>query len=367
MINKNRHQEMSFPDKNTVTISAPTHATRATRSPTTRSPARHLHRESARGVNRRSHLHPDVLRVFRHLESVPPERHRQTARSLQHGELIADALARAGAERDKREVAGHLVGVQTGDEVGVVPGPILDARVVERSLEPRRIELERLLPAVGVPVKVPHADEHVHALDEGHVRVARALGKGDVFQTSPDENGGLGVQPKRLRQTQPDQLHLLNLLVVRSRRRLPGRPHDVVDLRHHLSHQLAVLREAVQAPSQHSRGRLVARDEHRHEVVPELRIRHVRAPDVHQETQERRVRDLAVVAVLQLLQIIRALERLRLLDEAVEGLVDEVHVVLKLALPRDEDVRERQVPVRKVERRPVRRLLQARVHRLDDR
>ena len=49
-----------------------------------------------------------------------------------------------------------------------------------------------------------------------------------------------------------------------------------------------------------------------------------------QETQERRVLDLAVVAVLQLLQIVRALERLRLLDEAVEGLVDEVHVVLKL-------------------------------------
>ena len=219
-----------------------------------------------------------------------------------------------------------------------------------------------------MPVKVPHADEHVHALDEGHVGVARALRKGDVFQTSPDENGGLGVQPKRLCQTQPDQLHLLDLLVIRSRRRLPvSRPHDVVDLRHHPSHQLAVLREAVQAPSQHSRGRLVARDEHRHEVVPELRIRHVRAPDVHQETQERRVLDLAVVAVLQLLQILRALERLRLLDEAVEGLVDEVHVVLKLALPRDEDVREGQVPVRKVERRPVRRLLQARVHRLDDR
>ena len=41
-------------------------------------------------MNRRAHLHPDFARVFRHLEIVPSERHRQTARRLQHGELIAE-------------------------------------------------------------------------------------------------------------------------------------------------------------------------------------------------------------------------------------------------------------------------------------
>ena len=75
----------------------------------------HLHGQTAGGVNRRAHLHPDVVRILRHLELVPLQRHRQTARRLEHCELVTDALTRARAERDESKVAGHLVGVQTAD------------------------------------------------------------------------------------------------------------------------------------------------------------------------------------------------------------------------------------------------------------
>ena len=75
----------------------------------------------------------------------------------------------------------RLVGIQTRDEIGVVPRPVLDSRVGEGSLEPHRVELLGVLPALRRAVQVPHADEDVHALDERHLGVAGAPRKRHVL------------------------------------------------------------------------------------------------------------------------------------------------------------------------------------------
>ena len=155
--------------------------------PSSRS-ARDGHGKTPRGVNRRPHLHPHIARVFIQFEIVPLQHHGETRGRLEHRELIADALSRPRAEGNEREVRRHLVWIQPGDEIGVIPRPVFHAGVVERSFEPHGIELLGFFPAIRRSVKVPHADEDVHALDERDVGVAGAARKGNVLQAGPYNN-----------------------------------------------------------------------------------------------------------------------------------------------------------------------------------
>lgn len=64
---------------------------------------------------------------------------------------------------------------------------------------------------------------------------------------------------------------------------------DAVDLLLRLPHDFRVLRHLEERPRQDGGRGFVSSDEHRHEVVPELRVRGILSPKVHQETEHTRV------------------------------------------------------------------------------
>mmetsp|Transcript_19865 Transcript_19865/g.49302 ORF Transcript_19865/g.49302 Transcript_19865/m.49302 type:complete len:212 (+) Transcript_19865:4678-5313(+) len=206
-------------------------------------PAGQGHREAAGGVNGSAHLHPHVARLFVQGEVVPLQHHGEAAGSLEHGKLVADALACARTEWNERKVRGHLVRIEAvcRYEVRIVPGPVFNRRVCERPFESHGIELFRVLPAVRRSVKVPDADEHVHAFDEGHVRLPGAPGKLHVLQTPTNQDGRLRVKPQRLREAQAHQLEFLDLFVRRRPCFRHHRAHNLVDLSAHLVEQRLVL------------------------------------------------------------------------------------------------------------------------------
>lgn len=75
-------------------------------------------------------------------------------------------------------------------------------------------------------------------------------------------------------------LFALSLDVVKGRNFVAD---DTVDLFLGLAHNVRVLRHFEESPSQDSRRGLVSSDEHRHEVISELRVRGILSPKVHEE------------------------------------------------------------------------------------
>jgi len=66
-------------------------------------------------VNGRAHLHADIVWIFLELEREFSERHGQADGGFQRGELVADAFASAGAERDEGVIGRDLVRVEAGE------------------------------------------------------------------------------------------------------------------------------------------------------------------------------------------------------------------------------------------------------------
>ena len=212
-------------------------------------------------------------------------------------------------------------------------------------------------------MQIPHADKNIHPLDESHFDISRALGQRHVFEASTNENRWLWVQTQRLGDAQTDRLELLDV-VVRGRSVVVAE--DFVDVGLDPLEQFRLLHQTKQAPREHSGGGLVTSDEHGHQIIAKLHVRDVGASNVDQKSQQGRILDFAVISVLQLFQIVRAFELLRLLDQSVQRVVDDGHILLKLALSRDDVRREGQVPIGKIKRTAMRRLLQAVVHGADD-
>lgn len=203
------------------------------------------HGKTFGGVNGGTHGHPDVGGVLGELKVVPAKNHGHGDGGFEHGELVADALASAGAKGNKCVVRGNLVGVEAVDELGVVTGPVLDARVGEGALETERVKDVGVLPALGRAMEVPDADENVHPLDEGHLDVAGTLGQGDILEATTNENRRLWVEAKRLGDAETHRLELLNVVV---RRRSIVVAKDFVNVSLDSLHQFWLLDEAEQAP-----------------------------------------------------------------------------------------------------------------------
>mmetsp|Transcript_8304 Transcript_8304/g.18770 ORF Transcript_8304/g.18770 Transcript_8304/m.18770 type:complete len:234 (-) Transcript_8304:1030-1731(-) len=220
-----------------------------------------LHRQAAGGVNRSSHLHANVFGIFHELKIVTTKNHGHGNRSFEHGELVSDALARAGAEWNKREIRRDFVRVQPSHEVWVVTRPVFHARISIRALETEGIERVGIFPALGRPMQVPDADENIHTLDERDFDVPRTLGKLDVFETATNKNRRFRVQAQSFSDAQTHGLKFLDIFV---RRGAVVVAKDFVDIRLHALQQFWLLHQAVQSPREHRRGGFMPSDKHGH-------------------------------------------------------------------------------------------------------
>lgn len=68
---------------------------------------------------------------------------------------------------------------------------------------------------------------------------------------------------------------------------------DAVYLFLGLAHNFRVLRHFEERPRQDGGGGLMPSDEHRHEVIPELRVSGILSPKVHEKAEHTRIGDLA--------------------------------------------------------------------------
>ena len=355
------------------------------------------HPEPKLGVDRRARAHADVghvdaepdlrLELARgdvEVEAAQDERERD--RRLHHRELVADALARAAAERQERVVGRDLVGVQPVARVGVVAAPARDrgrgrglgagvcrssaptlqaARRAARPCRPegsprrrrrppppprREVGSQGARPPIAAPAAAAAASSARFAAAAAAAAAPRAaagaapaaeravparrvegLGRSQsaserwrfhvemktapprwtvmpppgcrtqrvVVERAPDEQRRLGVEPQALGQARARALERDDVVVAE---RL-ARADDAVDLVAHRGEVSARapgrVEELVERPREQRGGRLVARDEHRHEVVAQLLVVRLLAAHVDEEAQQRRVVGLARLEVLR--------------------------------------------------------------------
>mmetsp|Transcript_7147 Transcript_7147/g.11222 ORF Transcript_7147/g.11222 Transcript_7147/m.11222 type:complete len:453 (-) Transcript_7147:652-2010(-) len=292
-------------------------------------------------------------------ELEPPEDQGQRAHGLQRGELVAHALAAAAPKGQEGEVGRDLPRVQPRHPIRVVALPAFDARVRERPLPPGGIEPLRVLPVGRAAVQVPGRDEHVRALQQPGLPGGAPPGQRVRLQGAADEQRRLRVQPQGLDQRHAHQPEVLQVADGGVPAAGQHRVHFAADRRQ----RLRLLGEVEEAPGQHGRGGFVARDQHRHQVVPQLLARGVLPPHVHQEAQQRGV--LAHLALLQLLHVALHRGLVGQHDQLVQDVVQDLHVLLELHLAGQHVLDEGDFPVGDEAGAAVLGLLERGVHALD--
>mmetsp|Transcript_8221 Transcript_8221/g.23391 ORF Transcript_8221/g.23391 Transcript_8221/m.23391 type:complete len:670 (-) Transcript_8221:431-2440(-) len=308
-------------------------------------PLLELHPQAVARVDGGAGVRADLgrhLRRGRELKVVAAQEHRQGHGGLEHGELVAYALARPRPERSKRKVRRVLRGVQlAAPRPGVVPLPPRSLlRVHMWPQEPLRVKVVRLRPVPPVAVDVVERDEDVRTTGDLRLEADATLREDVVLERAADEQRRLRVHAQALGHAEAHELEVLHLVHVRQ-----PIPKLRVHLLLHPSKEGGVLGELVDGPGKRGRRGLVTGDEHGHQVVAQLLRVRLLAARVHEEAQQRRVVELAVVAPLEVLDVRLLAGAERLADAVVEGAVKEVHVLLELALARDEVRGERQLPV----------------------
>mmetsp|Transcript_15603 Transcript_15603/g.33816 ORF Transcript_15603/g.33816 Transcript_15603/m.33816 type:complete len:481 (-) Transcript_15603:455-1897(-) len=319
------------------------------------------HGQPRGGVDGGARLHADVLLRARQLEAVLVQEVRQHHCGLHDRKLVPHALADAAAEGQVGEVRGNLVGVEPLNQARVEAPPPLHLRVLELGLPAHGVEGVGLVPERLGAVQVPHRNEDVRALEQLDLLVGGGLRQLHLLHGAPDQQGGLGVQPQRLRDGVPHQLQARQLLVLRPR----AVAHHLVHLGLHLRHDLGVGGEEERRPREHGGGGLVPGHQHGHQVVAQLLVGRLLPAQVHQEPQQRRVLHLFVVHVLEVLEVRGGAALVCLADELSQHVVDQLQVRLEPSLPRHHQAGAGDVPVGEVEGGAVLRLAQHVVHGLD--
>mmetsp|Transcript_44646 Transcript_44646/g.95013 ORF Transcript_44646/g.95013 Transcript_44646/m.95013 type:complete len:437 (-) Transcript_44646:1361-2671(-) len=322
------------------------------------------HVEAIHGVDGRSRLHSDVLRGPHQREVEFVYDHGHCHRSLQHRELIPNALPLPCPEGEESVVTGDLVRVQheTVLFLRIISLPPLDPRVLERPFPSRGVVLLGRLPVLRSAVEVPRRDEDVRpAEDLDPARHAGPSGGQRVLLAgAADEDGGFRVQAQRLDEGGTHFLHLDYVVVVGT----GFVAHDRPDLRLDFLHHARIAGgESEQRPREHRRRRLVPGNEHCHQIVPQHLARQVLPSHVRQKPQQARI--VSHVPLLQLLHG-RLLPRLdRLVDEFGQYRIEHAHVLPEFHLSSHPLLGVREVPVWYERRAPVLGLAQHPVHGLD--
>mmetsp|Transcript_54721 Transcript_54721/g.127682 ORF Transcript_54721/g.127682 Transcript_54721/m.127682 type:complete len:296 (+) Transcript_54721:1185-2072(+) len=248
-------------------------------------PLRHLHEQSACRVDGSSgrHLHSTALSG---LEVKALEKGDQHCLGLQQRELIPNALPRSRTEWQESVVGSPLVRVN-GGLLGREALP--QAIAVDLFLEPVRVEVVSILaPQRLRSLEGPGGDKDILPRQEGHrltLHVAAKRTNSHIVARSAttDQERRLRVEPESFDQTQPQCWKLRQVL----ERWVPPLQ-DGVHLFPHFAQNLGVLRldKFVEGPGEHGRRGLMASDEQRHQVVPQLPVCHVLALCDDQELEE---------------------------------------------------------------------------------
>mmetsp|Transcript_10121 Transcript_10121/g.23079 ORF Transcript_10121/g.23079 Transcript_10121/m.23079 type:complete len:225 (+) Transcript_10121:406-1080(+) len=219
-------------------------------------------------------------------------------------------------------------------------------------------------------MQVPNKHEDVRSTEDFDLLlVPPGKWKDIVVQSSADEDRGLRIQAEGLSKRQTGLLHLEDIVI----RRSPA-PQHLLDLLLHRLHLLRIREEAESRPSQQSSRRLVPRDHHRHQVIPQLPLRRIGTPHVHEETEQGGILESIVVALLQRLDVLLRPGQQRFFDQLVQAVVDQLDVALEPLLPlhqrahaEEAKAEHRELPVGEKKEGPMLRLLHQVVHCVDDR
>mmetsp|Transcript_267 Transcript_267/g.629 ORF Transcript_267/g.629 Transcript_267/m.629 type:complete len:501 (-) Transcript_267:579-2081(-) len=276
------------------------------------------------------------------LEIKPSQYHCQGNGGLKGCKLVPHALTGTSSKRQVGKIGRVFIRVQDGPVPfrRIVSCPFRDVRVGVFAQPPFGDELVRLRPEPFIVMEIVQRYEHIHAANHGGLPPP-ALGQIVLGPAPANQQGRLGVQPQRLGHDQPQILHVLDILV--GGHAVAQHP---VDLGLDLGHLLRMLRQLEQRPGQHRGRGLVPRDQHGHEIVPQLLVVDVGAAHVHQKPQQRRILDVGVIALFELLDILHLARTLRAIDEVGQHRVQYVEVGVELPQTRHDLVSERQVPVR---------------------
>mmetsp|Transcript_19672 Transcript_19672/g.60850 ORF Transcript_19672/g.60850 Transcript_19672/m.60850 type:complete len:411 (+) Transcript_19672:144-1376(+) len=281
---------------------------------------------------------------------------REGDRCFEGGEGVADALAGAAAEGYVGEVGGDLVRVEAGAEPlgGVEAGPVGQVRVGEGPQEAGGVEGVGVFPVALGAVQRVDVDEEVAGPRQLGGACRRRVVCFDfrerVFvEGAPDEERRLGVHAQRLGDAEARELQGVDVL----QRVRDLAVHRRVDLGAEFGKHVGCFRQLEEAPRQRGRRRLVARNQHRHQVVPQLLGRRLLAAGVHEKAQQRRIFHRRVVPLFELLDVgfFAILQRRR--NALVQLRVQQVHVPGKAPLPRHDLPRARDLPVRRRRHRAV--------------
>mmetsp|Transcript_11015 Transcript_11015/g.32868 ORF Transcript_11015/g.32868 Transcript_11015/m.32868 type:complete len:350 (-) Transcript_11015:1069-2118(-) len=262
-------------------------------------PRNHRHPEAVARVDGGARVGADLVRRVRGPRELEVEvAHEAGERhgGLHHGELVAHALARAAAEGQEGEVGRGLRRVERAPRpLGrVVAGPVGLGGVPVGFAPAMGVEGVRVGPVAGRPVDGVERDEHVRRARHRHAhargpqalrqvpRVRQGgLGQAVLVHGAADEQRRLRVHAERLGHREASELERLDLL---PRGRRAARGQRRVQLGAQLRQQVRILRELEDAPRERRGRRLVAGDEHGHEVVPQLRRGGLLAPLVHEKS-----------------------------------------------------------------------------------